>query len=711
MLRNRNVWVIALTAILISGFLALFWPANSPSFDLVKTRFHPSDGQLLDHDGQIIHELRVDFRGRRLPWIGLDAISPVLAKTVVYAEDRHFYAHSGVAWLSLGRAAWVALRGRAGGGASTITMQLAALIDPALQPKHAQRDLRQKWQQVRTSLALDHAWSKAQILEAYLNLASFRGEIAGVHAASRLLLGKAPSGLDQRDALLLAAMLPSPNGKAEQISHRACALARGMKYETDCAANSNRLQTILTQPAHDFQRIAFAPQVARQLLSKNSPIARSTLSGDLQRFALQTLQQELAQLKSRNVNDGAILAIDNPSGEVLAYVGNGGAASSAAFVDGVRAFRQAGSTLKPFLYQLALEKKLLTAASLLDDSPLNVNTPTGLYVPQNYDRDFRGWVKVRAALASSLNVPAVKTLALVGGENFLQRLHQLGFSQLNESDEFYGPALALGGADVSLWELANAYRSLANAGRQGPLRLSLAAEASPEAAPVLDPGAVYIVNDILSDRVARSLSFGLENALATRYWSAAKTGTSKDMRDNWCVGFSRRYTVGVWVGNFDGAPMTNVSGVTGAAPIWLAVMNYLNANISETARALPKNVVRVGDSTQSELFLAGTETNGATLKPAATSRAQIVYPRDGEILSLDPDIPAENQRVRFEASPENKKHSWSLINAKGGAAISKSWWQPQPGKFTLALLDASGKQLDAIRFEVRGAANASKFSR
>jgi penicillin-binding protein 1C len=705
MLRNRQVWLLALTAITIGGFLALFWPANSPSFDLVKTRFQPSDGQLLDRDGQVIHELRVDFRGRRLPWIGLDAISPVLAKTVVFAEDRHFYAHAGVAWLSMGRAAWDALRGRAGGGASTITMQLAALIDPALQPKHAQRDLRQKWQQVRTALALERTWSKTQVLEGYLNLASFRGEIAGVHAASRMLLGKAPSGLDQSDATLLAAMLPSPNDKAEQLSRRACALARSMKYETGCAANSNRLQTILAQPPRDFQRVAFAPQVARQLLNKITPIGRSTLSGNLQRFATQTLQQELAQLKTRNVNDGAILAIDNQSGEVLAYVGNGGAASSAAFVDGVRAFRQAGSTLKPFLYQLALEKKLLTAASPLDDSPLNVNTPTGLYVPQNYDRDFRGWVKVRAALASSLNVPAVKTLALVGGENFLQRLRQLGFSQLGEGDDFYGPALALGGAEVSLWELTNAYRTLANEGRHGPLRLSLAAKASPRAAPVLDPGAVYIVSDILSDRAARSLSFGLENALATRFWSAAKTGTSKDMRDNWCVGFTRRYTVGVWVGNFDGSPMSNVSGVTGAAPIWLAVMNYLNANSPEIERVMPKNLVRVNDpldASQSELFLAGTETSGATLKPTAASRAHIAYPRDGEILSLDPDIPAENQRVRFEASPENKSQRWSLVDFKNGVAANVVWWKPQAGKFTLSLLDANGKVLHAIRFEVRG---------
>jgi penicillin-binding protein 1C len=703
MLMNKSHLGIALVATAIGCWLALFWTESPPTFESAKAQFRPSEAQLLDRNGQVIHELRVDFRGRRLTWVALAGISPVLAKTVVAAEDRRFYDHGGVDWLALAGGTMNALRGNPSRGASTITMQLAALLDPSLRPKRNQRTLRQKWTQIRAALALERAWEKAQILEAYLNLVSFRGEIAGVHTASRILLGKAPSGLDQSDALLLAAMLPSPNGKPQQIARRACALAR----ESNCAPYISRLESLFAQPARDIQRIALAPQVARQLLGKNTASVRSTLNGDLQRFASKTLQQELAQLKARNVNDGAILAVDNQSGEVLAYVGNGGAASSAAYVDGARAFRQAGSTLKPFLYQLALESKILTAASLLDDSPANISTPTGLFVPQNYDRSFRGWVKVRAALASSLNVPAVRTLALVGGDRFLQRLRTLGFSQLKEGDEFYGPALALGGAEVSLWELTNAYRTLANEGRQGPLQLSFPSTASPGAPSMLDSGAVYIVNDILSDRVARSLSFGLENSLATPYWSAAKTGTSKDMRDNWCIGFTRRYTVGVWVGNFDGAPMTDVSGVTGAAPIWLALMNYLNSSAKEDARPMPKNVVRaaLNDSQQTELFLAGTESSGSELKPIATRQVRITYPRDGEILSLDPDIPASNQRVRFEAEPENKNQHWILEDAKNNVVKKLVWWNPQTGKFKLTLRDSNGKALDAIQFEVRGNAN------
>ena len=705
-LSKYSIPAVIVIVVLLACATALFWVKSPPSFERAKAQFQPSDAQLLDRNGQVIHELRVDFRGRRLPWLGLDSISPILAKTVVAAEDHRFYDHHGVDWLALARSIWDGAWGRSNRGASTISMQLAALLDSKLNARRGPRDVAQKWRQIRVALALERAWSKQQILEAYLNLVSFRGEIAGIHAASRALLGKAPDGLDEQDALLLTALLPSPNAKPPQVARRACALSAA----ADCAALSARVNAILTRPQSDLRQITYAPHVARQLLRNTPPTVRTTLNGDLQRYALQTLQQELAQLTTRNVRDGAVLAVDNQSGEVLAYVGNGGTASSAAHVDGVRAFRQAGSTLKPFLYQLALEKKILTAASPLDDSPVNVNTATGLYVPQNYDRDFQGWVSLRTALASSLNVPAVKTLTLVGGDHFLQRLRQLGLTQLDEGDEFYGPALALGGAEVSLWELVNAYRTLANDGRQGPLQLSLPSKALPEAAPVLDPGAVYIVNDILSDRAARSISFGLENALATRYWSSAKTGTSKDMRDNWCIGFTPRYSVGVWVGNFDGAPMTHVSGVTGAAPIWLAVMNYLNANSPDLPPKLPANVMRAASAPgATELFLSGTETSGATLKPAAASRPQIAYPRDGEILSLDPDIPPASQRVRFEAAPENKTLRWSLTEAKGGNAISASWWQPQPGKFTLALIDANGKQLDTIKFEVRGA--ASSFGR
>lgn len=226
--------------------------------------------------------------------------------------------------------------------------------------------------------------------------------------------------------------------------------------------------------------------------------------------------------------------------------GSSGELSQASEVDGVTALRQAGSTLKPFLYQLALQGRWLTAASLLDDRPLDLNTNSGLYAPQNYDKDFKGPVSVRTALASSLNTPAVRTIDIVTPNRLRERLYALGLTSLNEAGDYYGYSLALGAADVRLLDLANAYRALATQGLASPPHWTLT-EPAPKAQRLLDVQSSFIIGDILSDRTARARTFGLESALATPFWAAVKTGTSKDMRDNWTMGYSRKYTVGVWV--------------------------------------------------------------------------------------------------------------------------------------------------------------------
>ena len=351
----------------------------------------------------------------------------------------------------------------------------------------------------------------------------------------------------------------------------------------------------------------------------------------------------------------------------------------------------------------------MTAASLLDDTPANLVTPGGLYVPQNYDHEFRGIASVRTSLAGSLNVPAVRTLMLVGTERFADRLRETGFEGVVESGDYYGFSLALGSADVTLWQLANAYRALANGGQWSRPRVLPAPPGRSIA--VMDAGAAYIVSDILADRNARSITFGLDNPLATRFWTAVKTGTSKDMRDNWCIGFSRRYTVGVWVGNFDGAPMRDVSGVSGAAPAWLDLMNALHRNDAPApAPVRPADVViqRVRfvpevEAERDELFLAGTEAAEVHVKPALPAAARIVYPADGAIIALDPDIPAAAQRVRFEASVPGANLQWRIVG-EAPETVGDALWQPRAGRFELALIDAEGRELDRVRFEVRGSA-------
>jgi penicillin-binding protein 1C len=694
-----------------------------PSFAAVKAAYVSSEALLLDRYGMPLSELRLDNKVRRLEWVSLADVSPTMAATLIAAEDKRFYDHAGVDWTGLAGAAWDSvwriLDGRRPRGGSTLAMQLASLLDPALVPANRTRTFAQKWDQAQAALVLEQTWTKAQILEAYLNLAAYRGELTGLNAAVRGLFGKAPAGVDAAEAAILVALLRDPNAPAAIVAQRACAVAALASGTASCEEVRAIATVTLAGPYRMAARWNDAPHVAARLLTRPGERLSSTLDADLQRFATMTLRDHLAELAERGVGDGALVVLDNHSGEVLAYVGSAGPLSSAPQVDGAMALRQPGSTLKPFLYALALDSRLLTAASLVDDSPVAIATERGMYVPQNYDRDFHGLVSVRTALASSLNVPAVRTLELVGLDGFLAALRNLGLDTLTHDDEFYGAALALGDADVTLLSLTNAYRALANGGLANPPRFVSASDATPIGLPsrrVFGVASSYIIADILSDRSARALSFGLENPLATRVWSAVKTGTSKDMRDNWCIGFTSRYTVGVWVGNFSGAPMRDVSGVTGAAPIWRDLIHRLAVNAPSVQPAPPGGITRVGiwfdpavEPERKEWFLRGTEMSviegaAGTTDPVASVTPHIRYPAADTIIALDPDIPNGAQRVVFEAAPAIDGLRWRLDGAPLATTDSHSRvdWMPAPGKHTLALLAVDGQTLATIAFEVRG---------
>jgi penicillin-binding protein 1C len=688
-----------LVAVTVFCQMLIAAPAYSaPDFAAVHTRTQSSEGRLVDRHGELLHELRIDPNQRRLEWVALNDISPSLRQAVIRAEDQRFADHNGVDWHAL----FASLGSDGARGASTISMQLAARLDPTLQPSGRRRGWIEKWNQMQAARVLEKGWSKDQILEAYLNIINFRGELQGIAAASRGLFDKQPSGLDHIEALILTALIRSPNATPERVAERACALGLILRAPTDCPAITTRTDQVLRTPARLRPQVADAPHLARRLLKNRQANVITTLDARLQRYAHAVLAHQLDVIGAQRVSEGALLVVDNASGEVLAWVGGRGMSH----VDAVRAPRQAGSTLKPFLYQLAIEKRLLTAASILDDSPLSLASSTGLYVPQNYEHDFKGFVSVRTSLGASLNIPAVRTATVVGADAFTSRLRELGFNYLVHDGDYYGFALALGSAEVTLEQLVNAYRTLANRGRSSPLSVTRA-ERSVERQ-VLDEGASFIVTDILADRSARSLTFGLENALATPFWSAVKTGTSKDMRDNWCIGFSERYTVGVWVGNFNGAPMQDVSGVTGAAPIWLDLMRYLHAQSTSRPPRVPSAVTQADihftpaiETSRRELFLRGTET-GELRMPAVPplAQARIRYPGRGSILAIDPDIPHEAQRVFFDVSPRDTPLKLELNGQK--LADRDLGWAPQAGTHRLSLRTPDGALLDEVLFEVRG---------
>ncbi|MGQ2981705.1 MAG: penicillin-binding protein 1C, partial [Polaromonas sp.] len=668
------------------------------TFDEVKREFRPSDTLILDRSGDVLQRLRTDASVRRGQWVALPDISPALRTALVLSEDKRFYEHSGVDWRAVSSAAWGNLWATKTRGASTLSMQLAGLLDEDWRAAAGGRSITQKIGQTVSAQLLERSWRKDQILEAYLNLVPFRGEIVGIDALARTLFGKAAHGLDEREAAIAAALVRAPNAKAAQVAQRACGVLKTMQApaKADCEGLDLFASVALQRRAFDATE-GVAPHLARQVLRQAAPdgkprpvTVRSTLRAPLQRVAVQTLTQQLRELRGRHVEDGAIVVLDNTSGEVLAWVGSSGELSAAAEVDGVLALRQPGSTLKPFLYAQAMAEKRLTAASLIEDSSSQIQTAGGLYIPQNYDRQFKGLVSARTALGASLNVPAVRTLVMVSPEAFHKQLKAAGLP-LKETGDYYGYSLALGSSEVSLLALTNAYRTLANGGRFSPPAFSPVRKA--DFKPAIDPRAAFIVSDILSDPLARARTFGTDSVLATRFWTAVKTGTSKDMRDNWAVGYSQRYTVGVWVGNASGAPMQDVSGSSGAAPVWATLMRYLHQNESSRAPTPPAGVLQSRvrfaapgstplEAARQEWFISGTEQalfaidSGAIAPHSARAESQnglksarqtgdapprITAPAFGTILALDPDIPPTRQRVNFSA--EGRDVRW-LIDGK-----------------------------------------------
>ena len=741
-----------------------------PAFDEVREDFRPSDTLILSREGEVLQRLRTDATVRRGQWVPLADVSPALRQALVLSEDKRFFEHSGVDWRAASAAAWGNLWNQRTRGASTITMQLAGLLDGDWRQGPGGRTVVQKLGQTVAAQVLDRRWRKDQILEAYLNLVPFRSELVGIDALSRTLFGKAAHGLDDREAAVAAALVRAPNARPALVAQRACGVLRDMQASTSALHRRAKGQAPAAGPTVDcdaleffttaaLQRRAFdasegvAPHFARHLLRQRFkdgavPPERvpSTLRAPLQRFAVQSLQQHLRELRGRNVEDGAVLVLDNATGAVLAWVGSSGALSQASEVDGVLALRQPGSTLKPFLYAQAIAEQRLTAASLVHDSPAQITTASGLYIPQNYDRQFKGWVSVRTALAASLNVPAVRALVMVTPDAFHRQLTAVGLP-LRESGDYFGYSLALGSPEVPLLHLTNAFRTLANGGRASAV--AVAADAKPLFTPALDARAAFIVGDILSDGNARARTFGTDSVLATRFWSAVKTGTSKDMRDNWAVGWSERYTVGVWVGNASGAAMHDVSGTSGAAPIWAAMMGFLHAREPGPAPRPPVGLVRAPvrfgpaplapagspplEAARDEWFVPGTQqalfaidsiaysayvemargqkdqkssvgsattASAATAATVITTGARITAPAPGTVVALDPDIPPARQRLHLRASGQGLY--WRMDGKPLGRGPQVAWL-PWPGRHVIQITDAAGTVLDEVRIEVRGA--------
>jgi penicillin-binding protein 1C len=466
------------------------------------------------------------------------------------------------------------------------------------------------------ALRIESSLSKDQILEEYLNRVVYGPNLRGYAAASQAYLDTTPESLSVAQGALIAGLPRGPSlyavTKRPDLAKRRRdrVLARmaeaGMIDET---ARDNALAepvvTALDKPAfgapHFVRALVSGPLAGAQpglaeALRDKSALSElhTTIDPELQRTAEGAVTSALASLAEKHVTAAAVVVLDNATGDVLAYVGSPDFYGTAALGqnDGVLARRQPGSSLKPFVYAEAMTRLGWTGATLLPDLELHIALPGGgEYVPHDYDTKLRGPVRLREALGNSLNVPAVYAIHELGTQAVLDRLRAVGFASLTEDAEHYGPALALGDGEVQLLELANAYATLARGGMLRPIRVvkSLArGDVTQEfvvagGTRVLDERVAAMLTDILADKAARMSAFGDQNVLELDFDVAAKTGTSKGYRDNVAVGFTREVTVAVWAGNFDGTPMADVSGITGAGPIFRAVMEGAAQSRSRSA--------------------------------------------------------------------------------------------------------------------------------
>lgn len=663
---RRNGVLILLS---VAAAVAYLWldSVRPPTFAEVRGRHRSSDSLVADRHGEILGSTRSSHEVRALHWIEWSEVSPAFQAALIKAEDRRFSTHPGVDILALGRAATQWLSGRGRRGASTITMQLASLIAP--DARRGRRSPLEKLSQIAWALRIENAWTKEQILEAYVNLVSFRGELIGLPATAAGYFKKSPGALHAEEAALLAAMLRAPNAVPARLAARACALETGL----NCELITKLAHEVFGRPYEIPLSKAALPVISKHFVKENADrsFLATTIDRGVQTVAMTALQEQLREVSRQNVHDGAVLVLDNKTGEVLAYVANPGAGvSSAHLVDGVQALRQAGSTLKPFVYGAGFELGILQPGSLLDDSPADVPVGQGrVYHPRNYDNQFRGLVTVSESLGSSLNVPAVRALRLVGERRVLALLHELGFSNLKD-EEYYGPSLALGSADVSLWELTQAYRRLST--EVSPIGARTRAE----------------LFEILSAPENRRHTFGAESVLNLPFKAAVKTGTSKDMRDNWCIGFTSDYTVGVWVGNFSGEPMWNVSGISGAAPVWRHIMLHLHReHVPASPSATPSS------------FEAARTRAGEPLPQRTLTR--ITYPLHDMLVAIDPDIPPRLQKLPIEIEAPQKGHSVYVNGKRIGSASDITLWPLKRGRHVIELRDRSNARVDQIPFLVR----------
>lgn len=675
----KRHWKWGSIVLLLIFFAAyLFLPLSGSLFE----EHNVTSTRILDAQGTLLREVRP--LGSGIP-LEAEAMNPFVRHAVVAIEDRHFYDHMGINPISVFRALQEnVVAGEVIRGGSTLTMQVARTLRG-----NRNRTLFQKIAESFLAIKLEVQLSKQAILSLWLNNVYFGNQAYGIEAASQLYFGKNAFDLNKAEAAFLAGLPQRPNAynpyrhleRAIDRQHRVLTALQtaGHLTENDVFL-LKQIPLSITSKRSIFKAPHFVEYVQQISPTQGEQGVKinTTLNYALQERIEDLATAHLQRLGTDRASNAAVIVLENKTGHILSYVGSEDYWNdfTQGQNDGVRMLRQPGSALKPFTYALALASHKHTAASILPDIEIHVPEAGGAFSPLNYDKKFHGPVSLRTALASSYNVPAVRLLREFGPESLIGSLRNLGILSLDKSPDHYGVGLTLGNGEVQLIELAQAYAALARNGdgiTATGIRSIIASNGDTlfQSTPLVNPGKInpsvaYLITDILQDPNARAPGFGLYGPLELPFPTAVKTGTSKDYRDNWAVGYTPDYTVAVWVGNFDGRPMRKVSGVSGAGPLFHSIMLQLGGGDTfkvpadiETAMICPLSGKLPGETctgTKKEMFIRGT----VPVDSCTVHQQYTLDMRDG--LLADDTTPAQHKLTKlFTVYPE-EYNNWIELN-------------------------------------------------
>jgi penicillin-binding protein 1C len=689
----------------------------------------PSGARITDADGRLL-SLVAGRNGSFRETYAFDEIPRACRELFVRLEDERFYSHPGVDPLAVIRAVDSLLRGGPRSGASTITMQLARIVSP-----HP-RSLAWKLVEVFRALQIESRLPKDRILSLYLNSLPFGRNARGVGAAAWTYFGADLASLNLTQLLVLGIIPRNPRfydpfDHPQEIIHAAVE-ASEIKGLGISAREIRRtvLSVHSARPpvrAPHFDRFVTAG-LRRGELHADHGVLRTTLDAGLNSFIEDRVRFYLDRYASARVTNAAVVAIDNATGDVLGWAGSRDFfdAAHSGQIDGVLIRRQSASTLKPFLYASALETGW-TAATLLPDSPIEF-TSSGeeTYRPANFDRRSHGVVRLRTALASSLNVPAVYTLSRIGLSPFIKRLRALGFSLPPDAESRYGLGIAIGNAEVSLLELVRAFSVFPRGGTLPDLRV--AAGQPRGSRRIFSPFAAWLITNILSDPSARAMGFGTSTYFRTPFPAMFKSGTSSEFTNLWCLGATPRYTVGAWAGNFDGRAVINKTGSIVPTQLVVDVLERLQSDAPQFPR--PPGVVEARIDTLTGLsatarspsvrteyfrdpqevpgpdtFHSGSGPRDSLLLESLLGRKEqvrILFPVNGQVFYRDPTLPSSEQGVPLIAAARKGAGISLFVD---GAEIAHDLQDPsltlplRQGAHVIVAQTSRGE--DRVLFEVR----------